>query len=59
VREIKGLDRDVQMLVYDNYSKFIGATDTMRSMKDKLFKMEGEVAGLEGRMETIAKVFLL
>ena len=55
VSEIKSLDRDVQMLVYDNYSKFIGATNTMRSMKDKLFKMEGEVAGLEGRMEMIAK----
>lgn len=54
VREIKTLDSDVQLLVYENYQKFIGATDTMRSMKDKLFQMEGEVSGLEARMEAVA-----
>ena len=28
--EIKNLDSDMQMLVYENYSKFISATDTIR-----------------------------
>lgn len=30
VQEIKSLDSDMQMLVYENYSKFITATDTIR-----------------------------
>lgn len=33
VQEIRALDSDMQMLVYENYSKFISATDTIRSMK--------------------------
>ena len=28
--EIKNLDSDMQMLVYENYNKFIRATDTIR-----------------------------
>lgn len=28
--EIKNLDTDLQMLVYENYSKFISATDTIK-----------------------------
>eukprot|EP00854_Cymbomonas_tetramitiformis_P019913 gene19913-23826_t len=32
VQEIKSLDSDMQMLVYENYSKFITATDTIRRM---------------------------
>lgn len=28
--EIKNLDTDLQMLVYENYNKFISATDTIR-----------------------------
>ena len=27
--EVKALDGDMQMLVYENYNKFISATDTM------------------------------
>lgn len=30
VSEIKSLDSDMQMLVYENYSKFISATDTIK-----------------------------
>ena len=33
VHEIRTLDADMQLLVYDNYSKFIGATDTIKDMK--------------------------
>lgn len=32
-KEIKALDSDMQMLVYENYNKFISATDTIRMMK--------------------------
>lgn len=33
IHEIKTLDSDMQMLVYENYNKFISATDTIRQMK--------------------------
>lgn len=34
--EIKELDSDMQMLVYENYNKFIVATDTIQQMKQKV-----------------------
>lgn len=33
IREIKSLDTNMQMLVYENYNKFISATDSIRKMK--------------------------
>ena len=36
VSEIKSLDSDMQMLVYENYNKFISATDTIRKMKTRV-----------------------
>lgn len=38
--EIKTLDSDMQILVYENYNKFISATDTIRSMKSNVDGME-------------------
>ena len=40
VGEIRGLDRDMQDLVYNNYNKFISATDTIRRMRDSVGDME-------------------
>ena len=52
-REVKTLSGDMQMLVYENYSKFIGATDTIRDMKANVGGMEAEMASLS---ETMASV---
>ena len=49
-REIKHLDGDMQQLVYENYSKFIAATDTIRAMKAQVDGLEGEMAQLRGIM---------
>lgn len=46
--EIKELDSDMQMLVYENYNKFISATETIQDMKRKVDGMEGEM----GRLST-------
>ena len=35
-QQIKTLDSDMQTLVYENYNKFISATDTIRKMKSKV-----------------------
>lgn len=36
VGEIRSLDGEKKALVYDNYSKLIAATDTIRSMREKM-----------------------
>lgn len=46
-REIKNLDSDMQQLVYENYNKFITATDTIRTMKSSVDNMESEMQRLE------------
>jgi hypothetical protein len=43
VHQVKGLDSDMQMLVYENYNKFISATDTIRKMKGDVETMETEM----------------
>jgi len=35
-QQVKTLDSDMQTLVYENYNKFISATDTIRKMKSKV-----------------------
>ena len=44
--EIKSLDSDMQMLVYENYNKFISATDTIRSMKSNVDGMDANMQEL-------------
>ena len=43
VVETKTLDREMQELVYNNYNKFISATDTIRRMKDSVGEMESKM----------------
>lgn len=53
--EIRELDSNMQTLVYENYSKFISATDSIRQMKANVESMEAEMQSLEeslGRIET-------
>ena len=49
-QEIKSLDSDMQMLVYENYSKFITATDTIRRMKSNV---EGMGEKMERLLDTV------
>ena len=51
--EIRELDANMQTLVYENYSKFISATDSIRQMKSSVESMEAEMASLE---ESLAKI---
>lgn len=51
--EIKELDSDMQMLVYENYHKFMVATDTIQLMKDKVDGMSGEMAALSASVHDI------
>ncbi|KAL3158433.1 hypothetical protein ABBQ38_010667 [Trebouxia sp. C0009 RCD-2024] len=52
--EIKVLDSDMQMLVYENYNKFISATDTIRSMKSNVDGMDGNMHQLKTVIDSVA-----
>ena len=54
VREIQSLDSEMQTLVYENYNKFILATDTIRQMKSDFKTMEDEMEKLVQDMSHIA-----
>ncbi|XP_071493874.1 vacuolar protein sorting-associated protein 51 homolog [Diadema antillarum] len=54
VKQIRSLDSDMQTLVYENYNKFISATDTIRKMKSDFKKMGEEMDRLATNMDTIA-----
>ncbi|KAL4231802.1 Vacuolar protein sorting-associated protein 51 [Mactra antiquata] len=53
LRQIRSLDSDMQTLVYENYNKFISATDTIRKMKNDFRKMEDEMDHLASNMSRI------
>lgn len=52
-KQIKTLDNEMQTLVYENYNKFISATDTIRQMKKDFKTMEDEMTHLILTMNTI------
>ncbi|KAK6803892.1 hypothetical protein RDI58_001676 [Solanum bulbocastanum] len=51
--EIKNLDTDLQMLVYENYNKFVSATDAIKRMKNNIVGME---TNMEQLLEKIMSV---
>ncbi|KAI4882165.1 hypothetical protein NFI96_021731 [Prochilodus magdalenae] len=55
VKQIRSLDSDMQTLVYENYNKFISATDTIRKMKNDFKKMEDEMDCLSTNMAAITE----
>ena len=53
--EVKQCDGELQSLVYENYSKFIAATDTIRSMRTKVDGMESKMALVKDKIGRIAE----
>ncbi|KAL5795718.1 hypothetical protein ACOSQ2_000538 [Xanthoceras sorbifolium] len=51
--EIKNLDTDLQMLVYENYNKFISATDTIKRMNSNIVGMEMNMEQLLQKIKTV------
>ncbi|KAF5745919.1 Vps51/Vps67 family (components of vesicular transport) protein isoform 1 [Tripterygium wilfordii] len=51
--EIKNLDTDLQMLVYENYNKFISATDTIKRMKNNIVGMEANIEQLLDKIKSV------
>ncbi len=40
---LQTLDGEMQKLVYDNYNKFINATETIKEMKNGVFRMDQDM----------------
>ncbi|RDD38593.1 Vacuolar protein sorting-associated protein 51-like protein [Trichoplax sp. H2] len=55
VKQIRALDSEMQTLVYENYNKFISATDTIKKMKHDFKKMENEMEQLAIKMSSITE----
>lgn len=53
VKDTQTLHSDMQTLVYENYNKFISATDTIKKMKTDFKKMEVEMDLLSKNMASI------
>ncbi|KAJ3191134.1 Vacuolar protein sorting-associated protein 51 [Irineochytrium annulatum] len=54
ISEIKELDGQMKTLVYQNYNKFIAATDTIRSMRDRVEAMDSDMAQLQEKFKAIS-----
>lgn len=52
-REIQSLDSEMQTLVYENYNKFISATETIKKMSKNFDQMEQELNSLSERMDCV------
>ncbi|KAI8636052.1 exocyst complex component Sec5-domain-containing protein [Parasitella parasitica] len=55
IGEIREIDGDMKTLVYENYSKFISATDTIRKMKSNVESMESEMSRLNENIANISR----
>ncbi|KAI9481451.1 MAG: exocyst complex component Sec5-domain-containing protein [Benjaminiella poitrasii] len=55
VGEIREIDGDMKTLVYENYNKFISATDTIRKMKSNVENMESEMTRLNENIMNISE----
>ena len=55
-REIGTLDQSMQSLVYDNYNKFIKATDTIKQMRTDFYDIELSMNQLVSEMDQISSI---
>ena len=53
VHDIRSLDSDMQMLVYENYNKFIAATETIKRMKTNVEAMDADMSSVKMKMDLI------
>ncbi len=54
--DIRTLDGDMKTLVYENYEKFISATDTIKNIKTRMESMESEMGKLDEKISQISSI---
>ena len=55
--EIKSLDGELQTLVYENYNKFISATDIIKNIKTDMINLDQEIDNLRGSLDRIGSSY--
>jgi len=55
--QIKSLEGDMQNLVYENYNKFISATDIIKSIKNNMTDLDSELSSLKTCMSEVNSSF--
>lgn len=53
---MSALDRDLQNLVYENYSKFLSAEQTLHSLSDGLTSLSEKTGGVMRSLATVSEV---
>ena len=51
--ESKALDNDQQTLVYENYSKFMAASDTLSELHTQMSALDADLADLKESISTV------
>ncbi|CAI5438994.1 unnamed protein product [Caenorhabditis angaria] len=54
VSSVRRLDSDVHQIVYENYNKFLTATNTVRKIQDEFNQLDTEMISLSDSMKTIS-----
>ena len=54
-RAITSIDAELKTLVYENYNKFINATDTIKQMRSNVENMQQEMSALESSMAALTE----
>lgn len=54
VSAVRRLDSDVHQIVYENYNKFLTATNTVRKIQDEFTQLDSEMKSLSQSMKTIS-----
>ena len=54
VSDIRTFDNDLQALVYDNYSKFLGAADTVHLLSDNISTLTSQMEKLKTNLSDVA-----
>ncbi|KAH0793927.1 vacuolar protein sorting-associated protein 51 [Histomonas meleagridis] len=55
VTDIRAFDNDLQTLVYDNYSKFLGASDTVHSLSGHIVTLTEQMDRLKSSLTGVAQ----
>lgn len=54
VSDIRSFDNDLQTLVYDNYAKFLGASDTVHSLSENISALTTQMDSLQKNLQEIS-----
>jgi len=55
--EIRSYENELQTLVYDNYSKFLGASDVVKDLGTHIHDLKSKITGLKSSLSQVSESF--